>query len=44
MSDILGHVVFHPSIDAKEPSLVVCAFCNCCMVFIVVFFKFCNFF
>ncbi len=24
MSDILSHIVFHPSIDVEEPSLMVC--------------------
>jgi hypothetical protein len=39
MFNILGHVVFHPSIDAKELSLVVCVFHNYCMVSTIVFLK-----
>jgi hypothetical protein len=40
MFDIPSHVVFHPSINAKEPSLVVYAFCSCYMVSTIIFFNF----
>ncbi len=40
MFDIPSHVVFHPSINAEEPSLIVYAFCSCYMVSTVIFFNF----
>ncbi len=39
VSGIPSDNVRHPSIDVEEPSFVVCAFCNYCMVFTIVFFK-----
>jgi hypothetical protein len=36
VSDILNHILFHPSIDVEEPSLIVCTFWICYMVSTIV--------
>jgi len=36
VSDILNHIVFHPSIDVEEPSLIVCTFWICYMASTIV--------
>ncbi len=40
MSDIPSHVVFHPSINVEEPSLIFYAFYSCCIVSTIVFILF----